>query len=194
MNLVCAVATDPQHLQSSSLMSRTVSAPQKCLSLCLGHAPPGPFTEWVISRRSLHLVPSTQQFNNSLNGKAVHLPADWNKGRSIFQQPYLIRVLIVNRRHFAEHLFQLGKEEKVSLSDCGSQSFPRQWLTMKIERFALTMWFYKTNKMETKTNKKLNQEILGIWFYILTGSREQDVAVFCSRNFACWSGNIFFSW
>lgn len=53
----------------------------------------------------------TEQFCNSLNGKAVCLPADWNKGRSIFQQSYLIRVLIVNRRCVAGASFSAGEKK-----------------------------------------------------------------------------------
>lgn len=59
MNLVFVVATDPWHLQSSSLISRVIPALQDCLSLCLGHSLSGPSYKWVIDRRPLHLAPSS---------------------------------------------------------------------------------------------------------------------------------------
>jgi len=49
-----------------------------------------------MDRRSLRQA-LTQQFCNSLKGKALYLPAGRNKGRNIFQHAYLIRVLTANR-------------------------------------------------------------------------------------------------
>lgn len=85
--------------------------------------------------------------------------------------------------------------EEVSFSNCDSQSFPRQWFTMKIKCLALTMHFIKQIKQKQKQTKKKTKRFWGYDFEYWVGRNFlQQKFCFLVKQYIFLMAALWFMW
>lgn len=189
MNLVFAVATDPQHLLSSSLISRVIPAPQGCLSSCLGH-----HVRAILQGSHGQEVPALRS-KCSRCCFATHLRAKpWTCLQAGTGEETLFSALIWSESWWQTHeesqghLCPLGREEEVCFSWLLLSELPE---TSDIRRKSNTLH----SQGDIISKGGTGRYVLGSEskYWILSRSREQAV-VFQNIFFPFYSGSMFYSW